>query len=91
LGDEHDDKFKGLIFDKNDKYYVVIFEKTLLICSLDKGHEGSLVKKYVLNTHIYEKICDVNIVSDEPDPDKGHHHQDKGHTQHYSKEISHNH
>jgi hypothetical protein len=35
----------------------------LLICSIDKGHEGQLLKKYVLDTNIYEKICDVNFVS----------------------------
>ena len=79
MSDHEEDKFKGIIFDKKDKYYVLFFEKTLLICSLDKGHEGSLIKKYDLDTITFEKICDVNFISDEPDEVEGDHGHDHGH------------
>jgi len=91
MSDHEDDKFKVIIFDKKDKFYVLFFEKTLLICSLDKGHEGQLIKKYSLDTITYEKICDVNFISDEPEDDHGHDHDHDHSTSIHPKAATHSH
>ena len=40
------EKCTGIIFDKCDKYFVLVFEKMLLIYSFLGCSEGKLVQKY---------------------------------------------
>ena len=50
-------------FDKDDRYFLIVFKTKIIIYSIDIGKKSKLVQCYTIAHEKYEEIHDVNFIS----------------------------
>ena len=57
------EKPRRLLFDRNDRYFIIVFKTKLIIYSLEEGKESAEVNHYDIPQEKFEEIHDINFIS----------------------------
>ena len=60
---ETQEKPKQMKFDKDDRYFLIVFKTKIIIYSIHIGNKSELVQCYTIAHEKYEEIHDVNFIS----------------------------